>query len=147
MNGEAASNSLLGIYQFYAVDINTLADKPGFPVLIDGHYADNDHARYFIGGTVLQRTALTMIDNVVVGGYGGHCDLFNYTGMIVGVSKTQGVGVTSIFAMESSPGAYPVVEDITSEKGGKAGIWQAGMALSTDGSRIFLTTVGFLLIP
>jgi iron transport multicopper oxidase len=35
-----------GIYSFYAVDINTLQDIPGFPILIDGHFADNDNARY-----------------------------------------------------------------------------------------------------
>jgi iron transport multicopper oxidase len=34
-----------GIYNFYAVDVLTLADKPGFPVLIDGHNADNDPTR------------------------------------------------------------------------------------------------------
>ncbi len=36
----------LGIYKFYAVDVLTLADKPGFPILIDGHFADNDNSRY-----------------------------------------------------------------------------------------------------
>lgn len=43
------------VYRFYAVNINDLTDRPGFPVLIDGHNADNDPARYFVGGTVLQR--------------------------------------------------------------------------------------------
>jgi len=46
-------------------------------VLIDGHNADNDPTRYFVGGTVLQRPSLTMINGVVLGGFGGHCDLFN----------------------------------------------------------------------
>lgn len=82
-----------------------------------------------------------MINNVVIGGFGGHCDLFNYTGMIVAVSKTPGVGVVSMFAMESSPGApTPQPLDITDQNGGKAGIWQGGMGLATDGSRIFLAT-------
>jgi len=35
-----------GIYKFYAVDVTTLQDKPGFPVVIDGSFADNDNARY-----------------------------------------------------------------------------------------------------
>lgn len=39
------SDKVLGIYKFFAVDIHTLQDKPGFPVLIDGHFADNDNAR------------------------------------------------------------------------------------------------------
>lgn len=41
--------------RFYAVNVNDLTDRPGFPVLVDGHNAENDPARYFIGGTVLQR--------------------------------------------------------------------------------------------
>lgn len=97
-----------GIYQFFAVDINTLQDRPGFPVLIDGHNADSDSTRYFIGGTALQRPSLTMVNGVVIGAFGGHCELFNYTGMIVGVSTTAGVSVTGLYIMESSPGAAPV---------------------------------------
>ncbi|CAL3964329.1 unnamed protein product [Diplocarpon coronariae] len=129
-------DSRLGIYKFYAIDVQTLQDKPGFPVLIDGHNADNDPTRYFIGGTVLQRPSLAIVNGVVLGGFGGHCDLFNYTGMIVAVSTTPGVGVTSLFAMESGPGAPPVQGDITVEKGGKAG----GMGFAVDGNRIFLAT-------
>ena len=60
---------------------------------------------YFVGGTVLNRPGLAMIGNTVVGGFGGHCDNFNYTGMLVAVSKTPNVGVTNIQAMEASPGA------------------------------------------
>ena len=37
------------------MDILDLSDRAGFPVLIDGHHADNDPKRYFIGGTILQR--------------------------------------------------------------------------------------------
>lgn len=122
------------------MDVLTLQDKPGFPVLIDGHFADNDNSRYFIGGTVLQRPALTMINGYVVGGFGGHCDLFNYTGMLVSVSTTPNVGVVSVFSMEASPGAPSVVTDITVQEGGKAGIWQGGMGLATDGNRFYLAT-------
>lgn len=35
----------LGIYKFFAIDVQTLKDRPGFPVLIDGSSADNDRAR------------------------------------------------------------------------------------------------------
>ncbi|KUJ23286.1 WSC-domain-containing protein [Mollisia scopiformis] len=139
-NGASNGGVANGIYRFYAVDIRTLADKPGFPILIDGHYADNDNTRYFIGGTVLQRPSLSLINGAVIGAFGGHCDLFNYTGMLVAVSTTSGVGVTSLYAMESSPGAPAVVSDITVQQGGKAGIWQGGMGLASDGSRVFLAT-------
>lgn len=127
-------------YSFYAVDIITLSDKPGFPVLIDGHNADNDPTRYFIGGTVLQRPSLTLIGGNVYGSFGGHCDLFNYTGMVAGVSTTAGVGVTSMFAMEAAPGAPRATTDIMVQNGGKAGIWMSGMAPATDGDRIFVVT-------
>ncbi|KAJ8066890.1 hypothetical protein OCU04_004276 [Sclerotinia nivalis] len=139
-NGAASGGVVNGLYKFYAVDIITLQDIPGFPVLIDGNFADNDNTRYFLGGTVLQRPSVTLINGVVIGAFGGHCDLFNYTGMLVGVSTTPGVGVTSIFAMESSPGAPPVVADFNIQQGGKAGIWQGGMGLATDGNRLFLAT-------
>lgn len=42
--------------------------------------------------------------------------------------------------MESSPGAPPVVSDITVQQGGKAGIWQGGMGLATDNGRLFCAT-------
>lgn len=59
--------------------------------------------------------------------------------MVVGVSTANG-GVTSMFAMESSPGAPAVVSDINVQQGGKAGIWMGGMAPATDGSRLFVVT-------
>ena len=99
-----------------------------------------DKTRYFIGGTVLQRPSLAMINGYVIGAFGGHCDLFNYTGMLVSVSTTPGVGVVSLFAMESSPGAPPVVANILTEQGGKAGIWQGGMGIAVDGNRLFIAT-------
>jgi len=77
------------------------------------------------------------------GGFGGHCDNFNYTGMLVAVSKIPGVGVTNIQAMEASPGApSPQTLDITIQGGGKAGIWQSGMGLAADttANRVFFVT-------
>ncbi|KAI9812256.1 MAG: hypothetical protein M1826_002927 [Phylliscum demangeonii] len=139
-NGASFGGVGNGIYNFYAVDINTLTDRPGFPILVDGHFADNDPARYFIGGTVLQRPSLALINGIVYGAFGGHCDKYNYTGMVLGISTQPNVGVVSLYAMEASPFAPPVVSDILLEQGGKAGIWQGGMGLATDGSRIFFNT-------
>jgi hypothetical protein len=70
--------------------------------------------RYFVGGTVNQRASLTSIGNTVIAGFGGHCDNFNYTGMLVAVSKTTGVGITSIIAMEASPGMESSATHISS---------------------------------
>jgi hypothetical protein len=63
--------------------------------------------------------------------------------MLVTVSKTGGVGVTNIQAMEASPGApTPQQLDITQQGGGKAGIWQSGMGLALDAphNRVFFVT-------
>lgn len=78
-----------GVYYFYAIDTKTLNTVDGFPILVDGTVADNDPRRYFIGGTVLQRPALAQYKDFVYAGFGGHCDLFNYTGLIVGVDVVQ----------------------------------------------------------
>lgn len=43
-----------GVYYFHGVNVNTLADAFP-PILVDGTFADNDPAKYFIGGVVLQR--------------------------------------------------------------------------------------------
>jgi hypothetical protein len=80
-----------------------------------------------------------MLNGYVIGAFGGHCDLFNYTGMLVSISTQPWVGVASIFAMESSPGA-PVQSDIMVQKGGKAGIWSGGMGIATDNGRIYVVT-------
>jgi hypothetical protein len=61
--------------------------------------------------------------------------------MLVTVSKTTGVGVTNIIAMVAQPGApSPQALDINMEGGGKAGIWQGGMGIATDGNRVFFAT-------
>jgi iron transport multicopper oxidase len=60
--------------------------------------------------------------------------------MLLGVSTTPGVGVVTLYAMEASPHAPPVVSDINIQQGGKAGIWMGGMAPATDGSRLFIVT-------
>ena len=87
----------------WALSLPSMEDIPGFPVTIEGP-ASNDPTRYFIGGTVLQRPGLTSIGNSIVAGFCGHCDGFNFTGMLVAVSKTSGTGVTNIVVMEASLG-------------------------------------------
>lgn len=69
-----ASGVFNGVYYFYAVDVKTLQNVKGFPILVDGSIADNDNRRTFIGGTVLQTPSLTQIGNCVYAGFGGHCD-------------------------------------------------------------------------
>jgi hypothetical protein len=126
----------------YALQLPALADVAGFPVILDGHYANNDPTRYFVGGVILQRPAVVSVGNSIVAGFGGHCDNFNYTGMLVAVSKTSGVGVTAMQAMVASPGApSPQPLNYLTEGGGKSGIWMSGAGLATGGAnRVFFAT-------
>ncbi|KAK3941806.1 hypothetical protein QBC46DRAFT_429062, partial [Diplogelasinospora grovesii] len=134
------SGTINGQYKVYAVKIPNLTDMPGFPTILDGNYANNDPTRYFVGGVVLQRPGLAMIGNSIVAGFGGHCDNFNYTGLLVTVSKTSGA-VTNMQAMVASPGApSPQPTSIMQQTGGKAGIWQSGQGLAVSGNNVFFAT-------
>jgi hypothetical protein len=147
-NGQPGpQGTLLGEFYLFAVQLPGLTDIAGFPVTTSGHAADNDPTRYFVPGTSLQRPGLIMMGNSIVAGFGSHCGNFNYTGMLVTASKTTGV-ITSIMAMEASPGApSPQPLNILDQTGGKAGIWQAGAALAADlpNNRIFFATGSVLV--
>ena len=109
------------------------------PVLIDGSVADNDPAKYFVGGVILQRPSLLQVGNVVYGAFGGHCDQYNYTGVIIGVDINAAKIVTQ-FAMESGPLAQQTNALLTNGAGGEAGIWMSGMGIASDGERLFVVT-------
>lgn len=112
----------------------------GYPIIIDGHAANNDPTRYFVGGTVLNRPGLAMIGDSIVAGFGGHCDNFNYTGMLVTVSKTKAT-LTNIQAMVAAPGApSPQPTNYQQQTGGKAGIWHSGMGLAVNGNNVLFAT-------
>jgi iron transport multicopper oxidase len=64
-----------GVYYFYAVDVKTLDDVPGFPILVGGVPADNDPRKYSIGGVILQRPSLLQVGNFVYAGFGGQSSL------------------------------------------------------------------------
>jgi hypothetical protein len=102
--------------------------------------AQTDWIRYFVGGTVEQRPGVASIGNYFVGAFGGTCDNFNYTGMVISVSKSTGK-VGGVQAMIASPGApSPQALDIMNQNGGKAGIWQSGMGIAADLNRVFFVT-------
>lgn len=60
---------------------------------------------------MLQRTGVVQTGNSIVLGFGGHCDNFNYTGLVVSISKTTGVGLTGMQATIAAPGAPPQALD------------------------------------
>ncbi|KAK8208030.1 hypothetical protein M8818_004068 [Zalaria obscura] len=140
-NYRTAGNTgvLNGVYYIYAVDVNTLEDVDGYPVLVDGSVADNDDRKYFIGGTILQRPSLLQVGNYIYAGFGGHCDLFNYTGTVLGFDITQRKVITN-FAVESGPNSRFSTDWDVNGAGGQGGIWMSGMGLASDGDRLFFAT-------
>jgi len=133
-----ATGTSNGVYYFHSVNINTLQDTSP-PLLIDGSHADNAPLKYFVGGVILQRPSLTQINNVVYGAFGGHCDLFNYTGLVVGVDVVQQKVVTE-WAVESGPLVAQTNSLLQNKGGGGGGIWMSGGGIATDGQRLFVVT-------
>ena len=76
------------------------------------------------------------IGSVVYGGFGGHCDLFNYTGLVIGVDVNLRKVVTN-FASEAGPLVPQTNVWDQNAGGGQGGIWMSGMALASDGNRLF----------
>ncbi|PNS14683.1 hypothetical protein CAC42_1705 [Sphaceloma murrayae] len=129
-----------GVYYFHAVDVRTLEERPGYPILIDGSPADNDARKYFVGGVILQRASLIQLGNFVYAGFGGHCDLFNYTGTIIGVDVSTGKMAANWATMSGPNSNFGNVWN-QNGGGGLAGVWMAGMSLSSDsGSRLYFST-------
>lgn len=110
-----------------------------YPILIDGAIADNAPQKYFIGGVILQRPSLTQVGSVVYGSFGGHCDLFNYTGLVMGIDVSKAKIITN-WAVESGPLVPQTNVLLQGGGGGEGGIWMSGMGLATDGARIFLVS-------
>ncbi|CZR61108.1 related to glyoxal oxidase precursor [Phialocephala subalpina] len=127
-----------GVYYFHGVNVNTLADV-FTPILMDGAVADNAPAKYFVGGVVLQRPSLLQIGSVVYGAFGASCDLYNYTGLVIGIDVNKAKIVTH-WAVESGPLAPQTNSLLQNGGGGEGGIWMSGMGLASDGQRMFLVT-------
>jgi iron transport multicopper oxidase len=111
-------------YYMDALDVNTGAQRPGFPKRLEGS-AQNAPDVTFEATTELQRPGLLLMDGVVYAGFGGHCDIPPYQGWVFGVS-TDGEVKARWSAVTSGDGA---------------GIWQSGAGLMSDGpGRIFVST-------
>lgn len=109
----------------HGVDVNTLAERPGFPVAIGGQ-ASNDPSTSFEPFYEHQRTALLLMNGVVYAGFGSHCDGGAWRGWVVGVGIDG--EVKSLFATM-----------VGADTGG--GIWGSGGGLVSDGpGRILFTT-------
>jgi iron transport multicopper oxidase len=111
-------------YYMDALDVETGAQRPGFPRRLEGS-AQNAPDVDFQATTELQRPGLLLLDGVVYAGFGGHCDIAPYQGWVFGVG-TEGDIKARWSAVTSGDGA---------------GIWQSGAGLMSDGpGRLFVST-------
>ena len=109
----------------HAVDIPTLAERPGFPVQIQGS-ADNQTGVTFDAKYQIQRPGMLMLGDTIYATYAGHCDFGTYQGWVVGVSSGG-----AIRAMWSAAAQFP-----------GAGIWQSGGGPMSDGPGTFIVATG-----
>jgi len=121
----ASGTSGPALYEAHAIDIATGAERPNFPVVIQGA-ADNDPTATFDATMHLQRPGLLLMDGVVYAAFGGHCDLPPYRGWVVGVNATSGAITTQWTDVAVPTPGVPTL----GRPGG--GIWQAGGALLSD---------------
>src|ERR1700712_723767 len=102
-------------FYLHAIDITSGAERPGWPVLIQG-VADNDKTLRFSATNELQRPGLLLMNGVVYAGFAGHCDRRPFQGWITGVS-TSTHQITAMWSGETAPHA-------NAADGPGAGIWQ-----------------------
>jgi len=118
-------------YWAHAVDVASLQERPGFPVLIQGQAA-NQVNRTFDATHHVQRPGILLLGGVAYAAFAGHCDIAPYQGWLVGVSSA-GV-ITTLWA----------AEDQFNEG---AGIWQTGGAPLSDGPGTFIVATGNGEVP
>ncbi|HVZ72858.1 MAG TPA: discoidin domain-containing protein [Polyangia bacterium] len=123
------SKSSAGVWTFHAVDAGTLAERAGFPVTIAGT-AQNEPNHTFNAPYEHQRPGLLLMNGVVYGAFGAHCDIGTYQGWIIGVSTTG--QIKAMFSTEKGTGTT----------GHGAGIWMSGGGLASDGAGNILFSTG-----
>lgn len=119
-------------WYMHSLDVVTGAEKPGFPVTIEGA-PTNDPTRPFNPMTAMQRPGLLLLNGVVYAGFASHCDYTPFVGYVVGVS-TSG-RQTTMWATESG------------NANAEGGIWQSGGGLVSDGAGQILLATGNGISP
>ena len=77
-------------YYFHAIDVNTLAEKSGFPKGLEGTTGRNNANRMFQSGPAHQRPALLHTGQYIYAGFASHCVQWNFTGWVMGWDKDTG---------------------------------------------------------
>ena len=109
-----------------ALDVSSGATRPGFPVQLSGT-AQNNPAATFSATDQQQRPGLLLMNGVVYAGFGSHCDYLTWQGWVFGVSTSGHVTARWVDNAANAMGA---------------GIWQAGVGLTTDQSGSILLITG-----
>ncbi|MDT4938041.1 MAG: hypothetical protein QOG80_1712, partial [Pseudonocardiales bacterium] len=112
-------------FRVHALDAGNGSERSGWPIEVQGLPTNSTLA--FNAATASQRPGLLLLDGAVYLGFASHCDRGPYVGYVAGVNTTT--HHVTLWSAESQ-----LAND-------KAGIWQSGGGLVSDGpGRIFLAT-------
>ncbi len=127
MTHKAYASGSSGAVRWYmdAIDLNTGAERSGFPVQLQGT-AQNQPGQTFNPTSQLQRPGLLLLNGVVYAGFGSDCDFNTWQGWVFGVS-TEGTVKARWVAVPSGNGA---------------GIWQSGAGIFSDGPNSLMVSTG-----
>lgn len=114
-------------WYLHAVNPATGAERAGWPVKIVGTPA-NDPAHPFNAAVVNNRPGLLLLGGAVYLAFGSQCDAPGYVGWVAGVN--------------TSTGAINMWSDESGTSSSKAGIWQGGGGLVSDGAGRIIFTSG-----
>lgn len=109
-----------------ALRVDTGQELPGWPVQLDGS-ADNAPAQTFDAEDQDQRPGLLLMNGVVYAGFGSICDIGPFQGWVFGVSTATHRVTARWVSVANFNGA---------------GVWQAGVGLSSDRSGSILIATG-----
>src|SRR5712691_739700 len=116
----AGNDSFHPAFFLHALDAQTGAERPGWPVLIHGAPV-NAPTKQFSAIREWQRPGLLLLGGTVYAAFGSHCDFKPFTGYVAGVSTTT--MAQTIWSDESG---------LTDTEGG---IWQSGSGVSPPTGR------------
>ncbi|GAA1979854.1 choice-of-anchor D domain-containing protein [Kitasatospora viridis] len=113
-------------WYLHALDAATGAEKPGWPVVIQGAPV-NDPTHPFDPFSVNQRPGLLLMGGSVYAAFGSECDLGSYAGYLAGVNTST--GAVTLWTTENTSSSA------------RAGIWMSGGGPVSDGpGRIIVST-------
>ncbi|KAL2053459.1 hypothetical protein ABVK25_006110 [Lepraria finkii] len=109
---------------------------------MDGYTSDNTTDEYFVGGLLRQRTSLVQVDDIVYGGFGGHCGsfpVFNNTALIIGINVTS-KEVVRDYPVQSGSLVARSLQQRRGSRQEKEDIFTTGMEISTDDQQLYLVS-------